>query len=324
MFCRFCGRPLNYPGQMYCTGCGAFVGPEKKSKSMGSKIGAFFLALLKCLGYFAVFFGVSLVFQFVYEMAVIVGLKGQDISDPNGYSGLSDAFWSEFSRNFCWMMALAYIAIILVYIIIFACRKKTLWNEANIRKVQFAALPAAMAFGVCLQVATTFLIAYLSALFPAVADSAAQSSDSYDVMFQSSSVLSQVVFSAVLTPVLEELLFRGLIYTRMKKAMPTVVAMILSAVAFGAAHTGVVQFLYAGLLGLLMAVLYEKYNSLWVPIFMHAGFNATNYIYELLNMDSLLVQFSVMGFAAAGVILFTVYFFISKPIYKEDKIDEAV
>lgn len=312
MFCRFCGVPLNYPGQPYCLNCGRslVVAPPKKERSGVAK---FFIALAKCLGYFAVMQGVSGLFQIVYMVVLMFQFPNMGLS-MNGYT---DEYLAEMSKNLCWVMAASYVALFLVYMLIFAIRKKTLWNETGIRKTQFAALPSAFIFGVGLQIATVFIINVLCMLFPAVAESAAAPNESYELLLAESSVLSQFVFMAVATPVIEELVFRGLIYTRMKKGMPKIAAMLLSAVVFGIMHSGAVQFTYAAALGIIMVLIYEKYNSLLPCIFLHAGFNATNFIYDYLNMDSWLVCLALMALAAGCVLWFVVYFFISKPIYEE-------
>lgn len=323
MFCRFCGAPLVAPEQMYCLKCGRQLCEAPKPAKKKSGIGAFFLSLLKGVCYFAVFYGVMSVVQVVYMVALMFFFPNMGMSQ-SGYMGFSEEYWHVFSKYFCWMSVGTYALIFLVYLVIFACRRKKLWRETDIKCVQFASLPSAFAFGIALQIVTTFVIAFLSALNPAIAENATATDEMYNIMFKDSSVLSQFVMTAVATPIIEELVFRGLIYTRMRKAMPKAAAMILSSLAFGAAHSFGVQLVYAALLGVVLVLLYEKYNSLWVPILLHAGFNATNYLYEFIDMESGLMQLTVFNVALGFALVFVAYFFISKPIYKEDKIDEAV
>ena len=48
---------------------------------------------------------------------------------------------------------------------------------------------------------------------------------------------------------------------------------VLSAVTFGVMHWNVVQFLYAGILGLLLAWLLERTGFLYAPVLAHIGAN---------------------------------------------------
>ncbi len=313
MYCRFCGNPLHFHNQKYCSVCGALMAEPKKQ----SKVGKFFLSLLKCAGYYAIFYGIVALMQTVY-MLVVAGLVPGGGVDAGGYQGMSDAYWNVFSEDICWIMTVTYAIIILMYILIFVCRKKKPLEEVGICKTQLAAAPSSFVFGVALQIAVVFVIAILSAAFPGIAEDSASNQEVFDHMYGNASLLSQFIFMAVATPVMEEVIFRGLIYTRLKKGMPQVAAMLLSALAFGLAHSGFVQVTYATALGIIMVLMYEKYESLWPCIFLHAGFNATNFLYDYLNMNSILVQYCLMFVSAGLVLAFVAYFFVTKPVYYED------
>jgi len=72
-----------------------------------------------------------------------------------------------------------------------------------------------------------------------------------------------------MAPILEELLFRGLIYKRLRNTCKPITAAIISSLAFGITHGNLVQFLYAFLAGMLLAYVYEKYKNIWAPIIFH-------------------------------------------------------
>ena len=61
----------------------------------------------------------------------------------------------------------------------------------------------------------------------------------------------------------------------LRRWLPFVWAMLASAVSFGVYHGNLVQFVYAGLCGLLLAYLYEKFASLAAPILAHMTMNLT-------------------------------------------------
>lgn len=88
----------------------------------------------------------------------------------------------------------------------------------------------------------------------------------------------QILYSGILIPIVEEFLFRGLVFRVLRKWLSFPWAMLISAVGFGAYHGNLVQFVYAGICGLLLAYLYEKYNSIVVPILSHMMMNIASVV----------------------------------------------
>lgn len=92
--------------------------------------------------------------------------------------------------------------------------------------------------------------------------------------FFSSTVWVELFGTSVVTPILEEMLYRGLVYNRLKRSGRTGMAIVISGFIFGLIHFNLVQFLYAGLIGIFLAVVYETEGTLLVPVLAHAAANA--------------------------------------------------
>lgn len=86
--------------------------------------------------------------------------------------------------------------------------------------------------------------------------------------------LAAVVLVCVLAPVLEEMLFRGLILRGFLARYPRWPAILGSALLFGAAHLNLYQFAVCSLGGVLLGWLYERTRSLIPGIALHAAYNA--------------------------------------------------
>ncbi len=82
------------------------------------------------------------------------------------------------------------------------------------------------------------------------------------------------IAAVIVAPILEETIFRGVIYGRARDLFGVKKAMFLSAFLFGLYHMNAVQFLYAGLLGFVLAWLYEVTGSLTGSVFGHMIANA--------------------------------------------------
>lgn len=110
---------------------------------------------------------------------------------------------------------------------------------------------------------------------------------------------------SVLTPVLEELIFRGVIQGELRKAMPEWAAIIIQAVVFAAYHMQPVQSSYVLLPGLLLGLAYYWTRSIWVPIAMHCLFNFLGSALPMMigeNEAALnILVYTEMGFIVIGL-----------------------
>lgn len=90
--------------------------------------------------------------------------------------------------------------------------------------------------------------------------------------FFGGTLFMQILATCVLTPAIEELLYRGIAYKRLREWLGIWPSIFLSAGLFGLMHANLVQFIYAGLIGILLAWLMEKYG-LWAAVTAHVGAN---------------------------------------------------
>ena len=93
-----------------------------------------------------------------------------------------------------------------------------------------------------------------------------------------SSIWLQLLVLGILTPILEELLFRGIIYKRLKMYYEVIVAAYIAAIIFAVAHFNLIQGIYAFIVGIVLIYIYEKSGNLIVPIVMHGVANIVSVI----------------------------------------------
>ena len=89
-----------------------------------------------------------------------------------------------------------------------------------------------------------------------------------------------LVAAVLLAPIAEELLFRGLLYRALRRRRSVAVAAVVSAVLFAVVHLDVavtqpLALVGLTLVGVVLAVVYERTGSLLVPVAAHAGYNGT-------------------------------------------------
>src|SRR5436305_1745389 len=74
-----------------------------------------------------------------------------------------------------------------------------------------------------------------------------------------------------LAPVGEELFFRGFLYNALRRRWPRAVALVVQAAVFGLLHTfGFTHAVFAGVLGLLLGLIYDWRRNLLTPVTVHA------------------------------------------------------
>ena len=95
-------------------------------------------------------------------------------------------------------------------------------------------------------------------------------------------IMLDLVSAAFLAPIVEETLFRGVLFTALVQRMPLPFAAAASGLAFGLAHLDKWNFLLLGIVGVGLAYVYYRSNSIYASMVTHATFNALGLTLPLL------------------------------------------
>lgn len=96
-----------------------------------------------------------------------------------------------------------------------------------------------------------------------------------------SELVLSVIMACVAAPLVEELLFRGYIYGAVKRATNAVFSAVVVGGLFSVVHGNLPALLPLWAFAILLTCAYEWTRCLWVPIGMHAFFNAANILLML-------------------------------------------
>lgn len=89
--------------------------------------------------------------------------------------------------------------------------------------------------------------------------------------------LGMAVFALIAagtTPLVEELIFRGLLFQWLRGRLGPLLGAAASSILFGCLHWPSGQALWAGLVGFALAMLFDRVGSLWASVAAHSGNNA--------------------------------------------------
>lgn len=136
----------------------------------------------------------------------------------------------------------------------------------------------------------------------------------------------EILCLGLLVPICEEMVFRGLMYRRLRREAGFVLSMIYTTIVFGLVHINMVQMIYATCMALVFCYVYEKYGSVKAPILAHVTANitsilATEYqLFEWMLKDAKRLGMITVGCAA---IASTMYVLIAR-IENEPEIPENI
>ncbi|MBO4477827.1 MAG: CPBP family intramembrane metalloprotease [Lachnospiraceae bacterium] len=120
-----------------------------------------------------------------------------------------------------------------------------------------------------------------------------------EVLWNDDTSILSFVSVVLVAPLTEELMFRGLIYTRLRLMLKAPYTILITAFLFGLFHENLLQFIYAFVIGLILAYMMEAYRNLWAPIMVHAAANLISwlltYAVQIPTDDGGALDYSVMG-----------------------------
>ncbi len=276
--------------------------------------------VLKQLGKAVCYFGlfllsqnlIGLIYQFIYgfRAGYESAVTGVELDQQTFMEGIM-AYINEKATD---IILISGCLTMLILWLFFYIRKKNLLKEANIVVFPKNYLPILIVAGIAFQIFIPFVMSFLPAeILGDYVNSFNQKFGSVDVV----AVLAQVVAA----PVVEEVIIRGLMLSRLRKAMPTTVAVIISSIVFGLIHGQILWMSYAFLLGILFAVVAIKTDSILSTIIIHAVFNAAGVVMSLLAVEFSMEMYMVLGIVSGLLACGATYLLMREP---KGRLAEAV
>lgn len=189
---------------------------------------------------------------------------------------------------------LSNLAVLAILTVFFLCRRKNPLREVGLVRAAPVQLIAACGAAPILYAAVSLVLSLLPAAWlESYADAAAALSQN-DVW--------TVLATVVLAPITEEVIFRGLIFSRLERAMPGWLAAVLSAAVFGVCHGQAVWMAYAFVLGLVFVLIRLRTGSILPSLLAHFVFNGINALLQPLadagvSDGAILAGLAVVGLA---------------------------
>lgn len=114
-----------------------------------------------------------------------------------------------------------------------------------------------------------------------------------------------ILLTAVFAPVIEEILFRGIIFRSLEKISSGLFPVIVSAILFGLCHMIFVQMVYAFGMGIVTALVYQKTRNLIYPMMIHMANNLLSALMDIVPISGFEGAVNILSIV---MIIPTVYF----------------
>lgn len=227
--------------------------------------------ILKSICYILLFLGMQVIVifgaQFVYGF--IAGYESAMTGVELDAVVLAENMQTFILDNTNWISVVYGSLTILFLWLFFVIRKKKFSYEVGIRSLEGKKIIPAIILGIAL----SFFVSSVLSILPIpeeIWESYAESSQS----IIEGSLLSRILGIVIMAPLVEEIIFRGLILSRLKRAMKVPVAMVISSLFFGVMHGHPLWIAYATLMGIVLALVAEKTESVGITILIHMAFNS--------------------------------------------------
>jgi uncharacterized protein len=229
-------------------------------------VNGLFMILALCIVYFVM----SGIYIFFATLVYITANGLEAFEDPTKYEPwlLGQALYS-----------ILFAQIFTLFVIYRMYRKRGFYVMMRFRKISLKQGLIAGLLGLVMLGMSSWIIEILYMISPSIVDNYIESISG--ITFQANFFVIFIIF-AVMAPLFEEVLMRGVLFRVFE---PTALSMgliiILSGILFGAFHMNIVQGLFAGIGGILIAYAFYVSGSIWVPIIIHAVNNLVSVFFEL-------------------------------------------
>lgn len=175
-------------------------------------------------------------------------------------------------------MLLSQLTILLPFIIYCIVKKKNPLKVIRFKRIPFTSAILCVVIAIC-SYPVVVCLNLLSMLFV----ENAMVNVMTDVL--SNGLISSMLLMAVMPAIVEETIFRGVVYNTYSKRRP-LLDVFLSAFLFGLMHMNFNQMPYAFFLGIVMALLMEACDSVVAPMILHFTLNGSSTLISFLTVGA--------------------------------------
>jgi membrane protease YdiL (CAAX protease family) len=234
--------------------------------------------------------------QILVEFGLVIAVAFRAAANGTRTSSIVKLIDNVLEQNTSQVIIIAAALSLIIYIVLFSLDKRNLFEECRFHIIRVNQLVPVifLAFGISMIIDGVLTLVPVDRWFPSHQQvvSSITASNSFILTF---------LAVGITAPVFEEILMRGLVYNELKRNINFKLAVVLQAIIFGLYHGNILQFIYATILGIFLAMVYEWTKSLWAPILIHILFNSSSLI-----LGKLTLKVNILLYVAVGILFFSI------------------
>lgn len=175
-----------------------------------------------------------------------------------------------------------------IYYFICRGRKLNFFEVCYFKKIDLLGIALFSLTGVALFLFNTYLISFIiEAGF--LTQAYEELAETFAPLFEGPVLLSFIAI-AIAAPLIEEVIFRGLILSELRRYLPVWAAILIQAILFGLIHFNLVQLVFTVIMGVILGLLVVWTKSVWGAVLIHALNNAASYAVTRFEWGELLIH----------------------------------
>lgn len=235
--------------------------PDQASAGKLKPLAAFW----RGLAYFGVYLLTFIVVEIVFSLALLLRAV-RTVGVGDGAALLRETLTSLQAQSLLLTLCVN-LAALLTFWILFRARRQNPLTAVGMAGAPLPRLAPLILLGLSLNVLITSAFGLLPESW------LASYSETVGAALGSGVTLFSLLAVAVLAPLTEEVVFRGLIYRSFRRGMRVLPAMLLSSALFGVMHGHPLWMVYAALIGMMCCFVTERAGTLAAPVVLHVSFN---------------------------------------------------
>lgn len=256
----------------------------------------------KALGYFAVYLVTSNVVTMVFSL-ILGYVKGKEYKAAGmSYEEGLELLKADQAAMTGIILLISAVLTLLIYFIVEKVKKSSIFKEADIKP----ATGKQIGLSVVGALGAMFFMNFMLTILPIPQDLLGDLTSGVSKL-TAYPFWQAILANALLIPIMEEVLFRGYIFSRLEKAMPSIVAALISSVVFGICHGGLVWAIWAFILGMFICVVRIKSRSIVPGIIIHIIMNTYAMVVSYFPVLENITYPVMYTLTAVGGILMAVY-----------------
>lgn len=255
-----------------------------------------FKGFLKSVGYVVFYLAMQIIVYIAYAAVYIAKNSAAPGSDITGmYNGIVEYILA----NAIPATAISAVLTVFILAVAFKFANKSLLKEIMLKK------PAKLSSMLPIPLLGISANLFVEAVFMLLPESALEEYSQASSMIGDGSGFIYYASTIVLIPFVEEIIFRGLAFTRSRRVMRFFPAAIISSLLFGLCHGQSLWIIYATLMGFMLVFVFDRYLSMWASFLLHLCFNGTSVVLvavlgdKAVNMSLTETIFTLIATAAA-------------------------